>query len=120
MRPPRSQSFSGQTPVRLDGAPYGPLAGEGRWRGVRSFEHAELCRAFGLDQASYWFDLPSTVRGIGSASGAHSSSRGVINGYVMLGGFDKPVAKLTICRDAEKFKDVDPMNERDFLDLSHS
>jgi len=120
MLPPRSVSFSGQTPVRLDGHPtHGPLVGLGQWRGVRSFEHADLCRAFGLDQASYYFDLPSTCRGIGSSSGAQRH-RGVVNGFVMCAGFEEPVGKLTICFEGEKFKDVDPTNARDFFDLSHS
>lgn len=122
--PPKSSSFSGQVPVRFDGAPDGPLAGEGKWRGVRDFEHSTLCRAFGLDQARFYFDLPSSVRGVGSMSsgygGGQRSGRRLINGYVMMAGRNEPVGKLTIVTDADRFKDVDPTSMRDFYDLSHS
>lgn len=111
-------------PVRFEGNPKGPLGAEGKWRGVRDFEHATLCRAFGLDQATYYFDLPSSVRGVGSMSsgygGGQRAGRRLINGYVMQAGYDEPVAKLTICWETERFHDVDPTNARDFLDLSHS
>lgn len=116
---PRSSSFSGQTPVRLDGAPNGPLAGLGMWRGVKDFDHGHLCRVFGLDPVRFYFDLPSSVRGTGSNASGSRGSR-TINGYIMHAGLDKPVGKLTIVREGERFKDVDPTNERDFLDLSHS
>lgn len=116
-------SFSGCYPVRFDGAPGGPFAGEGKWRGCKDFEHATLCRAFGLDPIRFYFDLPSTVRGIGSAStGAGSKARNnrLINGFVMMAGQAEPVGKLTIVRDGEKFADVDPLSSRDFYDLSRS
>lgn len=116
----KSSTFAGKIPVRFDGAPNGPFHGEGKWRGVTDFEHATLCRAFGLSQTGFYFDLPSTVRGIGSNSGAHSGTRRLQNGYVMMAGSDKPVGKLTIVTDADRFRDVDPMNERDFLDLGAS
>lgn len=121
--PPRSQSFSGQVPVRFDGAPQGPFAGEGKWRGVREFDHGHLCRVFGLDPVRFYFDLPSTVRGIGpNAAGSARMPRGrrLQNGFVMMVGRAEPVAKLTICFEGEKFRDVDPTSARDFFDLSHS
>jgi hypothetical protein len=115
--------FSGQIPVRFDGAPGGPLAGLGMWRGVTEFDHGVLCRTFNLDPCRFYFDLPSSVRGVGSLqSGAGGSSRGnrMINGFVMMSGQDKPVGKLTIVTGGDRFKDVDPQGERDFFDLSHS
>jgi hypothetical protein len=121
--PPRTQSFSGCVPVRLDGAPNGPLAGLGLWRGVKDFEHATLCRAFGLDQCAYFFDLPSSVRGVGSNLAGFGGNRGrrVVNGYVMHAAFDrKPVGKLTMVYESERFRDVDPRDERDFFNLNHS
>ena len=115
--------FSGQIPVRLDGNPKGPLGAIGVWRGVTDFEHGTLCRTFSLDPNRFYFDVPSSVRGVGSMqSGYGGSSRGnrIVNGFVMMSGHDKPVGKLTIVREADKFKDVDPRDERDFFDLSHS
>lgn len=121
--PPRTSRFSGQIPVRFDGAPGGPLEGDTKWRGVRDFEHSTLCRAFGLDQARFYFDLPSTVRGIGpNTRGAArlAGGRRLINGFVMMVGRDTPVAKLTVCFDAERFADHDPLSQSDFFNLSHS
>lgn len=122
--PPRSSGFSGQIPVRLEGRPdMGPLAGVGKWRGVKDFEHGTLCRVFNLDPNRFYFDLPSTVRGIGRSSvgaGGNDGRSRIINGYVFAGGIDEPVGKLTIVTDWDKFKDVDPTSGREFLDLSHS
>jgi hypothetical protein len=116
----KSSQFTGTTPVRFDGAPGGPFAGDTKWRGVKDFQHSTLCRAFSLSQSAFFFDLPSTVRGIGSSSGAHSSTRRLINGYVMMAGRDTPVGKLTIITGADKFRDGDPLSEREFFDLSTS
>jgi hypothetical protein len=121
--PPRTQSFSGHTPVRFEGAPGGPFEGDGKWRGCRDFEHSTLCRVFGLDPVRFYFDLPSTVRGIGpnNAGGARvPGGRRQIGGFVMMAGRDEPVAKITICFDGERFADRDPLSQRDFFDLSRS
>ncbi len=123
MLPPRTASFSGQIPVRFEGAPGSPLEGKGLWRGVRDFEHGTLCRTFGLDPHRFFFDLPSTVRGIGPnqvGRGRIPTGRRRINGYVMMTGRNEPVGKLSICFDAERFRDDDPGDRRDFFDLSHS
>lgn len=106
-------------PVRLDGAPDSILTGLGLWRGIENFEHCTICRAFGLDPVRFYFDLPSSCRGTGSSSSGNRGTR-LVNGYVMMVGRDTPVGKLTIVRDYDKFRDVDPSNMRDFLDLSHS
>jgi len=98
-------------PVRFES-----LQGEAKWRSVPNFEHATLCRAFGLDQASFYFDLPSSVRGTGSNSTGNRGSR-VINGYVMRAGQVEPFGKLTIIRDSEKFRDYDPVDKREFFKL---
>jgi hypothetical protein len=123
MLPPRSSGFSGQVPVRFEGAPGGPFDGDGRWRGVRDFEHGTLCRTFGLDPHRFYFDLPSTVRGIGpNTRGAAmmAGGRRRIAGFVFMSGRDEPVAKLTICFDAERFSDGDPSDRRDFFNLERS
>jgi len=122
--PRATQSFSGGIPVRFEGAPGGPLEGDGKWRGVKDFEHSTLCRAFGLDQARFWFDLPSSVRGVGSSmsgsAGGQRAGRRRVNGFVFMAGRDEPVAKLTICFDAERFSDGDPLDFRDFCNLERS
>lgn len=93
------------------------------WRGVKDFEHGPLCRVFNLDPCRFYFDLPSTVRGIGPnmvGRGSIASGRRRINGYVMQAGKTEPVGKVSVCFDAERFRDDDPTNQRDFFDLSHS
>ena len=111
--PPRTQSFHNLIPVRLDGAPGGPLQGRTVWRGVKDLDHSTLTRAFELDQATYWFDLPSSCRGIGSLSSGNRGTRR-IDGFVFYGRHERPVGKITVCIDGEKFRDVDPMSIRDF------
>lgn len=118
----RASGFSGQTPVRFEGAPGTPFEGDGRWRGVKDFEHATLCRVFNLDPCSFWFDLPSSVRGVGANTVGHGGGASArrISGFVMQAGWDRPVAKLSICIGSERFKDVDPADQRDFYDLGHA
>lgn len=122
LRQRAASGFSGQIPVRFEGAPGTPFEGDGRWRGVKDFEHATLCRVFNLDPCSFWFDLPSSVRGIGANQTGHrgGASARRISGFVMQAGFDVPVAKLSICIEGEKFRDDDPASARDFYDLSHA
>lgn len=73
------------------------------WRHVPSFEHADLCRAFNLDQASFSFDLPRS---------AYASDRGKerVSGYVLRHG--EPVGTLHVAREGERFRDLDPQAER--------
>jgi hypothetical protein len=103
-----------QVPVRVE-----LRDGTVKWRGVRDFEHATLCRAFGLDQASFFFDLPSSVRGVGSSCAAHGGIRNgrIIDGYVMRAGMVEPWGKLTIIREGERIRDVDPTDTRELLRL---
>lgn len=115
MRVPRNVSISpNQIPVRLE-----LIDGSAKWRGVYNFEHATLCRAFGLDQASFYFDLPSSCRGTGSNMSGFGGNRNgrTINGYVMKAGLNEPWGKLTICWESERFKDYDPEDRREFYKL---
>jgi hypothetical protein len=73
-------------------------------------DHGTLCRAFSLDPVRTRFDLPTTWRNGGSGSGACS-------GIVYFAGEDKPIGKITIMRDRERVRDVDPLNARDFYNL---
>lgn len=121
--PPRTQSFTGVYPVRFEGAPNSPFEGDSRWRGVPDFEHATLCRIFQLDPARFFFDLPSTIRGIGPntrGSAVIPGGQRRISGFVMLAGRDTPVAKLSVCFDSERFTDRNPFDDRDFFDLNRS
>ena len=121
--PQRTTSFSGQTPVALQGHPTkGPLIGQRMYRGISDWEHATLCRAFGLDANRFYFDLPSTVRGVGSSSGAHSGSRRVVNGYVMCAGFDAPVATITVLQNERTGirGNDEVLSESDFQNLSRT
>jgi len=108
--------------VRFEGAPRGMFRGDVKWAVVKDVEHATLCRAFGLDQASFSFDLPSSMRGIGANQQGHGSaaSAKIQSGFVFIGppGKSPPVAKLLVCRPGELPSDTDPMSQRDFEDLS--
>lgn len=77
-----------------------------QWRMVPSFEHGDLCRAFGLDPVRFRFDLPRSAY-------ASDRSRERVSGYVMHG--DAPVGTLHVAREGERFRDLDPATER--LDL---
>ena len=69
-------------------------------------DHATLCRAFNLDPIRTSFDLPSTARGIGSASGDHARGPRLINGLVFWPAENArsekdriPIGKLTFLRE---------------------
>ena len=113
----RACGFHNQIPVRFEGNPQGPLGHDTRWRGVRSFEHSDLCAAFSLDPCRFSFDLPSSVRGVGSNRGGHSDARRIVAGFVFMAGIDEPVAKITICAEADRFADVDPNDPREWARL---
>lgn len=102
-------------PVRVE-----LLDGSSMWRGLPDLEHGTLCRAFGLDACSTWFDLPSTARGTGSSSvgGGASRRNGTVSGFIFQGpkGSD-PIGKLTIAFASERFRDVDPSDRREFFKL---
>lgn len=118
---PGVSRFSGQVPVRFDGAPGGPFAGRTLFRGVKRMEADHLCRVFELPETCY-FDLPSTMRGIGPDRAIPSMPGGArrLNGFVMMLGRSEPVGKLSVVFEHSRFKDIDPTSVRDFQDLSHS
>ncbi|MEY5061514.1 MAG: hypothetical protein RIS45_1435 [Planctomycetota bacterium] len=93
-------------PVRLT------LGGSTMWRNVPSFAHADLCRAFSLDQASFSFDLPSTAY-------AFDKPKERVSGYVLRNG--EPVGTLHVAREGERFRDIDPQADRfDLRQTSHN
>lgn len=94
-----------------------------KWRSLpdaeRATHHGTLCAAFGLDPIRTSFDLPSTARGIGSASG-DQRSRGLVNGYVLWATAERekePIGTITFVREGERIPDVDPTNRADFFKL---
>lgn len=103
-----------QIPIRAEF-----LDGTTKWRGVLNFEHATLCEAFGLDPATFYFDLPSSCRGVGSLSSGYGGNREnrIINGYIMRGGMTDPWGKLTVVREGDKIRDVDPTDKKEFQRL---
>jgi hypothetical protein len=119
----KSSSFNGMIPIALDGTPGGPLAGDTKWRGVPNLEHSTLCRAFSLDTNRFYWEIPSSMRGVGSNMSGYGGNRmrRELNGYVWMPVWNAstPVAKFWVVREGQKFKDIDPSNQRDFLDLGH-
>jgi hypothetical protein len=96
-----------------------------KWRRLpreleRESAHRTLCFVFNLDPASFWFELPSTAYGTGSASGDAYRGRRLVNGYVFRGPKGSaPVGTITRVEEHERIPDVDPHDARDFFDLSH-
>lgn len=86
------------------------INGETKLRTVAALEHGPLCRALGLDPVRFYFDLPSSARGVGSYSSGAGGNRGArkIDGYIMLHGQTEPFGKLTVAGASDKFRDVDP------------
>jgi hypothetical protein len=111
MRVPNGVIALNQIPVRFES-----VEGECKWRGVKDFEHATLCRAFGLDPVRFYFDLPSSVRGVGSNSSGNRGGRD-ISGYVMMAGRSEPFGTLKVCRQGERFRDVDPNDKQELYRL---
>lgn len=87
------------------------------FHGVTNFEHGTLCRAFGLDPIRFYFDLPSSCRGVGSLS---SGNRGNlrINGFIFMHGRSEPYAKITELRQGDKLRDFDPSDRKEWEKLT--
>lgn len=96
---------------------------EVKFRAVPRIDHGVLCRAFGLDEATYWFDVPESFRAQGSqrVGAGRRDTRREISGFVFRGpkGTD-PVAKISIARESDKFRDRDPASRADFERLGET
>lgn len=94
------------------------------WRAVPNVEHGTLCAAFGLDPASYWFDVPESFRAEGRqrvGAGGNNAQRREISGFVFRGSKGRdPVAKITFVREGDKFRDRDPRSRGDFERLGET
>lgn len=117
---PRREVRPGYIPLRFEGAPGSPYEGQGLWRAVPNIEHGTLCRAFGLDQCSTWFDVPEAFRIEGAQRSRSTGTRRHVSGFVMSGQRAEPIGKITIAWETERFADRDPNDKRDFFDLGHS
>lgn len=87
------------------------------FRGIKDFEHGTLCAAFGLDPIRFYFDLPSSVRGIGSLSSGNRRNL-TISGYVFMHGQDRPFAKLTVLTEGSKIRDFNPTDRNEWEKLT--
>jgi hypothetical protein len=89
-----------------------------KWRAVPNVEHGTLCRAFGLDPVTHWFDVSESFRAIGSqrvGAGRTPSGRREISGFVMRGPRGgNPVAKIWVVTEGQRFRDRDPTSRADF------
>ena len=89
--------------------------GNRKHRAVTDCEHATLCRAFELDQASHHFDLPRTMANEVELHAAFMSGRRDVFGYVFRGNRPTPVAIVRILppggdRPAERYGWKDKIN----------
>lgn len=107
------------TPLRLEF--FSPP--EVKWRAVPDVGHSTLCTAFGLDPCTFWFDVPESFRAEGRqrVGAGRGDSRREISGFVFRGPKGgSPIAKISIARDGDKFRDRDPMSRADFERLGET
>jgi len=90
----------------------------------RATDHASLCKAFGLDVVRTSFDLPSTARGVGSASGRQDAGRRAVSGYILWPVKNatnendrEPIGTLHFVQEGEVIPDISHRNQSDFLNL---
>jgi hypothetical protein len=79
-----------------------------------------LYRALGLDRARFVFDLPGSVKGVGShRSGTGGHGGGDRHGFVFRRGNDgkadgEPVGRIAFLTTDQKTRDGDPQDRHDF------
>jgi hypothetical protein len=115
-----ARGFQGHIPLRFEGAPDGPFRGEaGKWAGVKTTEHGELCRAFGVAEVGFYWELGPGLRGMSAENFARRcSSSARLDGFLFQHGRNSPVAKIVLVREGERFRDFDPTSRRDWEILS--
>lgn len=111
-----ARGATGMIPLRLDGAPSdGPFRGQTLFRGVRRTEPGELCRAFGIAEVGFRWELGPGLRGIsGDNFARRSDSTASMDGYLFANGHEAPIAKIRLAKESERFRDWDPTSRRDF------
>lgn len=83
-----------------------------KWRPFVSAEHGALCRQAGLDPVRHWFDVSESFKRIGAGSATFNGRS--VGGYIMRAGEERPVGKVTIAFESERFRDDDPRSRDDF------
>jgi hypothetical protein len=83
-----------------------------KWRPLLSTEHGALCRQAGLDPVRHYFDVPESFHRVGAGSPLMNGRR--IGGFIMRAGVDRPVGKIEIAHESERFRDVDPRDQAEF------
>jgi len=115
-----SSASRNQVPLQFEGCNGYPFEGTSFFVSVPDVEHATLCRAFRLDQARFWFDAPSTFRGIGSSSGSQGrGGKNHIHGFVFMSGRNDPVARFRVVDADDRYLDRDPLSDADLQDLAN-
>lgn len=102
-------------PIRLE-----TFEGETKWRAVPSLDHGVLCRAFALDEATFWFEGTDSLKSTGRSRVGYGGNDGVrrdVDGYLWRGPSDgrSPHGKWeAFIRDGQRFRDRDPLSRSDF------
>lgn len=78
-------------------------------------EHGALCSAFGLDPVRTRIDVPSTW---GEDPRAGRLQQALVFWHDTATDV-RPIGKMTIMHEAEKIRDDNPTNARDFFNLSN-
>lgn len=113
--------WTGGYNVRLEWAQDSERGCRSAWARVRDFEQSTLCRAFALDDATYHFDLPNSLRNINTGSTRNGGeSRNHKAGFMFRGDNTSPVAKLTLVTESDKFSGYDPTDRQQWENLSRS
>lgn len=80
-------------------------------RGIPDLDHDTICRAFSLDPVGTRIDLPRSARDRDPSSNAARK----LNGIIFRHG--EPIGTLNVAYEHERFRDVDPRNPADRLEL---
>lgn len=84
-----------------------------KWRPLVSLDHSVLCAQAGLDPVRHWFELPESARGaVGRGTPLVNGRK--VDGFIFRAGADRPVGKVTIAHEGERFRDDDPRSREDF------
>lgn len=84
-----------------------------KWRPLVNLEHSTLCAQASLDPVTHWFELPESARyAVGRGTALVNGRK--VDGFIFRAGADRPVGKITIAHESERFRDDDPRSREDF------
>lgn len=83
-----------------------------KWRPFISTRHATLCAQAGLDPVRHWFSVPESFHRVGN--GTVKFNGRTVGGFIMRSGVDRPVGKVSLAYEGERFRDDDPRSREDF------